>query len=135
MIRRLLQQQFLGCGGTAPAAGRFLQISSTFSYESNPSAAACADKIGRMWVNGDEILPAASFRVTMNNFLATGGDGFTASTRERTRLVAPRISMRSSRTSMPRSLMGSPSRPEPDRAEAVGPRTVRPGGKREPCVT
>ena len=77
MIRRLLQQQFLGCGGTAPAAGRFLQISSTFSYESNPSAAACADKIGKMWVNGDEILPAASFRVTMNNFLATGGDGFT----------------------------------------------------------
>src|SRR4029077_14275127 len=26
MIRRLLQQQFIGCGGTAPAAGRFLQI-------------------------------------------------------------------------------------------------------------
>ncbi len=77
MIRRLLQQQFLGCGGTAPAAGRFLQISSTLSYESNPSAAACADKIGKMWVNDDEILPAASFRVTMNNFLATGGDGFT----------------------------------------------------------
>ncbi|MDX6203535.1 MAG: 5-nucleotidase, partial [Frankiales bacterium] len=77
MIRRLLQQQFLNCGGTAPAAGRFLQISSTFKYEENPSAAACADKIGRMWVNGTEVTPTSSFRVTMNNFLATGGDGFT----------------------------------------------------------
>jgi len=77
MIRRLLQQQFQGCGGTAPATGRFLQISATFSYEQGASAPACADKIGRMWVNGVEVGPTDSFRVTMNNFLATGGDGFT----------------------------------------------------------
>jgi 5'-nucleotidase len=77
MIRRLLQQQFFGCGGTAPALHRFLQISSTFKYESNPAAAACVDKIGRMWVEGVEVQPTDSFRVTMNNFLATGGDGFT----------------------------------------------------------
>jgi 5'-nucleotidase len=30
-----------------------------------------------MWVNGVEVQPTDSFRVTMNNFLATGGDGFT----------------------------------------------------------
>ena len=30
-----------------------------------------------MWLNGAEVQPADSFRVTMNNFLATGGDGFT----------------------------------------------------------
>jgi 5'-nucleotidase len=77
MIRRLLQQQFQGCGGTAPAAGRILQISSTFSYEQAPAAAACEAKIGRMWVNGIEVQPTDSFRVTMNNFLASGGDGFT----------------------------------------------------------
>jgi 5'-nucleotidase len=82
MIRRLLQQQFqaggVPCnGGTAPTGGRVLQISSTFTYESNPVAATCAAKIGRMWVNGVEVTPSASFRVTMNNFLATGGDGFT----------------------------------------------------------
>ena len=34
-------------------------------------------KIGKMWVNGIEVTPSATFRVTMNNFLATGGDGFT----------------------------------------------------------
>jgi 5'-nucleotidase len=79
MIRRLLQQQFQGCGGTAPATGRFLQISYTFKYEEVPvgTAAACANRIGRMWVNGVEVKPTDSFRVTMNNFLATGGDGFT----------------------------------------------------------
>jgi 5'-nucleotidase len=77
MIRRLLQQQFFGCGGTAPATGRILQISSTFSYEQAPAATTCEGKIGRMWVNGVEVAPTASFRVTMNNFLASGGDGFT----------------------------------------------------------
>jgi len=77
MIRRLLQQQFLGCGGTAPAAGRILQISSTFRYEQAPAAATCEGKIGRMWVGGVEVQPTDSFRVTMNNFLASGGDGFT----------------------------------------------------------
>jgi 5'-nucleotidase len=82
MIRRLLQQQFrvgtTPClGSTAPAGGRVLQVSSTFKYESNPNAATCADKIGKMWVNGVEVAPTDSFRVTMNNFLASGGDGFT----------------------------------------------------------
>jgi 5'-nucleotidase len=37
----------------------------------------CPDKVGRMWINGVEVQPTDSFRVTMNNFLATGGDGFT----------------------------------------------------------
>jgi 5'-nucleotidase len=79
MIRRLLQQQFQGCGGTAPAGGRILQISSSFKYEQVPAGtpAACADRIGRMWINGVEVTPTGSYRVTMNNFLATGGDGFT----------------------------------------------------------
>jgi 5'-nucleotidase len=82
MIRRILQQQFqaggVPCNGsTAPSGGRVLQISSTFKYESAPNAATCDGKIGRMWVNGVEVGPADSFRVTMNNFLATGGDGFT----------------------------------------------------------
>jgi 5'-nucleotidase len=77
MIRRLLQQQFFGCGPTAPAAGRFLQISFTFKYESAPAAATCEGKIGNMWVDGALVTPTDSFRVTMNNFLAAGGDGFT----------------------------------------------------------
>lgn len=76
MIRRLLQQQFPGCG-QAPGTTRILQVSATFSYEQDAAAAACEGKIGTMWVNGVEVQPADSFRVTMNSFLAAGGDSFT----------------------------------------------------------
>ena len=75
MIRSLLEQQFPGCGGQTTQ--RILQISSTFSYEQDPAAATCGARIGDMWFNGTPIAPGDSFRVTMNNFLATGGDGFT----------------------------------------------------------
>jgi 5'-nucleotidase len=75
MLRRLLEQQFVGCGGQA--VQRILQVSNTFRYEQNAAAAACADKIGRMFVADVEVTPTDSFRVTMNSFLAAGGDGFT----------------------------------------------------------
>ena len=75
MIRRLLQQQFLNCGGQVTP--KFIQISSTLHYQSNPAAATCADKIGEITINGTLVNPTDTFRVTMNNFLATGGDGFT----------------------------------------------------------
>ena len=75
MIRRVLEQQFATCGGQT--VSRTLQISSTLKYESTPGAATCAGKIGRIWVSGVEIGATDTFRVTMNNFIATGGDGFT----------------------------------------------------------
>jgi 5'-nucleotidase len=75
MIRRLLQQQFPGCA--VPTNTRILQVSSTFRYEQIPAAATCEGKIGRMFIDGVEVAPTDSFRITMNNFLATGGDGFT----------------------------------------------------------
>ncbi|MFL6021344.1 MAG: bifunctional metallophosphatase/5'-nucleotidase [Gaiellaceae bacterium] len=80
MIHRVLEQQFLGCQAPgavpAPATGRILQISSSFKYEQKFDAPTCAAKVGRMWINGVEVVPATPYRVTMNNFLATGGDGF-----------------------------------------------------------
>jgi 5'-nucleotidase len=75
MLRRLLQQQFPGCGGQTTK--RILQVSHTFSYEQNPASTTCDGFIGRIWVNGVEVQPTDTFRVTMNSFLATGGDGFT----------------------------------------------------------
>jgi 5'-nucleotidase len=75
MLKRVLEQDFVGCGGQISA--KTLQISSTLKYESNPSAATCDAKIGKIWVNGTLITPTTSMRVTMNNFLAFGGDGFT----------------------------------------------------------
>ncbi|HEV8649790.1 MAG TPA: bifunctional metallophosphatase/5'-nucleotidase [Actinomycetes bacterium] len=75
MIRRLLQQQFPGCGGQTTK--RVLQVSNTFGYEQEPAALTCEGRIGRIRVAGVEVAPTDSFRVTMNSFLAAGGDGFT----------------------------------------------------------
>jgi 5'-nucleotidase len=75
MLRRVLEQQFVGCGGQTTQ--RVLQPSATLTYQSNPAAAACADKIGEIKVDGTVVTPATSLRVTMNSFLAAGGDGFT----------------------------------------------------------
>lgn len=74
-IRALLEQQFVGCGGAT--IKRILQISTGFSYDQTPEAATCADRIGAVTLNGTPLDPAASYRVTMNSFLATGGDAFT----------------------------------------------------------
>lgn len=75
MLKRVLEQDFAGCGGQA--SGKTLQVSSTLKYEADPAAATCDAKIGRIWVNGQLVSPTTSVRVTMNNFLAFGGDGFT----------------------------------------------------------
>jgi 5'-nucleotidase len=74
-IRELLEQQFAGCRNQLTT--RILQISAGFSYEQSAGAASCDAKIGKITLDGKDIDPAADYRVTMNSFLATGGDGFT----------------------------------------------------------
>jgi 5'-nucleotidase len=73
-IKDLLEQQFTGCRGQI--ATRILQVSTGFSYTQLPSG-PCDGRISNMKLNGTPIDPAAGYRVTMNSFLATGGDGFT----------------------------------------------------------
>ena len=46
MIRRLLEQQFVGCGGP-DRPQRILQISATFRYEQNPTAATAPTRSAR----------------------------------------------------------------------------------------
>ena len=81
-IRSLLEQQFAGCGGQI--SSKTLQVSAGMRYESAttalpaaPTPEQCAAQIGAIWINGTPVDPAGTYRVTMNNFLATGGDGFT----------------------------------------------------------
>jgi 5'-nucleotidase len=73
MIRRLLEQQF-----DNPSAGqnRFLQVSEGFHYTWNASSPA-GQRISDITIDGAPVDPNASYRVAMNNFLASGGDGFT----------------------------------------------------------
>lgn len=72
-IKDVLEQQFPGCMGQSRQ--RIMQVSNGFSYAWSESAPACG-KISNMRLNGAAIDPAAGYRVTVNNFMATGGDGF-----------------------------------------------------------
>ena len=89
-IEIMLEQQFVGCGvNNAPAsfnypagetgqtANRILQVSHGFTYAWSASGPAC-DKVNpaSIAINGIVVDPAASYRVTVNNFLADGGDKF-----------------------------------------------------------
>jgi 5'-nucleotidase len=82
----VLEQQFtVVAPGAAP---RILQVSNGFTYTFNSSAAA-GDRITNMALNGTPIDPAATYRVTTNDFVANGGDGFTTMTVGTNRATAP----------------------------------------------
>lgn len=72
-IKGVLEQQF-----DNPSAGqnRILQVSQGFAYTWD-NARAKGDKVTSVTLNGQPLDPNASYRVTVNNFLADGGDGFT----------------------------------------------------------
>ena len=55
---------------------RTLQISSTLHYTMTLSA-PIGDRVSDVTVAGAPLDPAATYRVSVNNFLAAGGDGFT----------------------------------------------------------
>jgi 5'-nucleotidase len=71
-IKDMLEQQWLD-----PKRPRILQVSRGFSYAWD-NAKPYGDHVGadRMSLNGQRIDPARSYRVTVNNYLADGGDGF-----------------------------------------------------------
>jgi 5'-nucleotidase len=68
-IDALLEQQFTGGIG-------ILQVSNGFSYTRSQSAAA-GEKVSNITLNGTPLSPVASYRVTVNSFLAEGGDNYT----------------------------------------------------------
>lgn len=74
-LRALLEQQF-NSGANTTSAPRVLLPSTGFSYTYNLAAAA-GSRITAMRLSGTPVLDATSYRVTMNSFLATGGDNFT----------------------------------------------------------
>jgi 5'-nucleotidase len=72
-IKNMLEQQWLD-----PKRPRILQVSKGFSYAWD-GAKPDGDRVAadRMSLNGQRIDPAMSYRVTVNNYLSVGGDGFT----------------------------------------------------------
>lgn len=72
-LKEMLESQKRGTAGEP----RFLQPSEGFSYTWTDAAAPGA-RVTDMRVDGQPVDPARTYRVTVNSFLAEGGDGFAA---------------------------------------------------------
>ncbi len=81
-IKTLLEEQFKGCAldfpateSAAPSIDRILQVSDGFTYEWSKNGAAC-DRVdpSNIKINDAVIVPSAKYRVTVNTYLADGGD-------------------------------------------------------------
>jgi len=83
-IERLLEEQFAPCTFTA---NRILQISNGFTYTWQASGGSCA-KVdpNTIMLNGNLIVATDTYRVTVNSFLADGGDSFPVLTQGTNRL-------------------------------------------------
>lgn len=85
-LKEVMEQQFVGFAGQIQQ--RVLQISAGFTYSWDGTRAP-GDKVSNLALNGVPIDPAASYRVTTNDFLANGGDGFSKLTGGTDRVTAP----------------------------------------------
>jgi 5'-nucleotidase len=86
-IKAVLEQQRFP-GTVAPNQVLVLQVSTGFTYSYNGTLAA-GSRVTDMKLNGVPIDPAATYRVTTNDFLANGGDSFPALTAGTDRVYAP----------------------------------------------
>lgn len=73
-VRRVLEQQFTD-GSPASLRQSLLVPSGTLRYRFNRDAPP-GSRVGEIMLDGEPLDPRASYRVTVNNFLASGGDGF-----------------------------------------------------------
>ncbi|MGW4467198.1 bifunctional metallophosphatase/5'-nucleotidase [Micromonospora sp. NPDC004704] len=85
-LKDVLEQQFVGFSGQT--SQRVLQVSAglTYSYDTTLPAGG---RVTGLALGGVPVDPAASYRVTTNDFLANGGDGFTLLTGGTDRTTAP----------------------------------------------
>lgn len=86
-LKDFLEEQFAGCLGQSTTASRFALPSAGFKYTWD-GAKACGSRIGNVTLrtgSTTETLvdaagvvqnPTKAYRVTVNNFMATGGDGY-----------------------------------------------------------
>jgi 5'-nucleotidase len=93
-VKDLLEQQFAGCVGQLPTATRLLLPSAGLHVHWD-GARACGARIRELTLTqdgrtetlvdaaGNVVAPAREWRVTVNSFLAAGGDGFSVLTQGR----------------------------------------------------
>lgn len=72
-IRRVLEEQWQPEGSSRP----FLRLGASQGFRyTYDSQAAAGKRIGRMWLRGKRVKGRQSYSVTVNSFLASGGDNF-----------------------------------------------------------
>jgi 5'-nucleotidase len=86
-LRGALEQQFAGCDGQGSST-RILQVSAGFTYTYDASL-PCGSRVRDLALDGTPIAGADTLRVSTNDFLAGGGDGFTRLTAGTDRATAP----------------------------------------------
>jgi 5'-nucleotidase len=86
-LKAVLEQQFIGFAGQT--AQRILQPSAGFTFSWDGTKPPGTERVSNLALNGTPIDPAATYRVTTNDFLANGGDGFTNLTVGTDRVTAP----------------------------------------------
>lgn len=86
-IKDVLEEQFAGCKGQSATASKFMLPSAGFKYSWN-GARSCNARISSVTLTQDGSTfvivdaagvvtnPTRTFRVTVNNFMADGGDGY-----------------------------------------------------------
>ncbi len=72
----VLEQQWQQTSPTDPVVVKILQISASMHYSQNLSQ-PIGDRVSNITVNNVAVSPTDTYRVSVNNFLAAGGDGFT----------------------------------------------------------
>ena len=72
-LKQVLEEQWQPAAASRPFLK--LGVSEGFEYTYDPTAAV-GDRIDAMYLNGALIDPAATYKVTVNSFLASGGDNF-----------------------------------------------------------
>ena len=89
-IKAVLEQQWAACTppGRSGGATVILQVSAGFTYSYN-EALACGSRISNMMLGGAALQPGTTYKVTLNNFIADGGDSFPAFTAGTNRVYAP----------------------------------------------
>jgi 5'-nucleotidase len=73
-IKQVLEEQWQPAGASRPKL--HLGVSKGFAYTYLPDNPA-GQRITSMTLNGQPVTPTATYRVTVNSFLAAGGDNFT----------------------------------------------------------
>lgn len=81
-LRKVLEEQFAGCGGQ-PAGNTRLMLASAGFRSTWDGARACGERIRALTLRHETIVedgklldPSRRYRVTVNNYMAEGGDGY-----------------------------------------------------------